>query len=108
MTPLLQREKVTLKAKTDWIYKLETTIGSDRLFYEINYNRSTDKGKIIFAELIGDSSTKLIRIDLNTNKNVKTGEFNTEKPFANIFFEVQRIRFYSDADIDFELSVYVN
>ena len=108
MTPLLQREKVTLEAKTDWIYKLETTVGSDRLFYEINYNSSLDRGKVIFAELIGESSTKLIRIDLNTNKNVKIGQFNTEKPFANIYFEVYRIRFYSDTDVDFELSVYVN
>ena len=108
MTPLLQREKVTLKAKADWIYNLETTVGSDRLFYEINYNSSLEKGKVIFAELIGESSTKLIRIDHNTNKNVKRGEFNTEKPFANIYFEVQRIRFYSDADVDFVLSVYTN
>jgi hypothetical protein len=108
VTPLLQKEKVTLKAKAYWIYKLETTVCSDRLFYEINYNSSLDKGKIIFSELIGESSAKLVRIDLNTNKNIKTGEFNTEKPFANIYFEVQRIRFYSDTDLDFELSVYVN
>jgi hypothetical protein len=108
VTPLLQREKVSLEAKTDWIYKIETIVGSDRLFYEINYNGSLDKGKIIFSELIGESSTKLVRIDLNTNKNIKTGEFNTDKPFANIYFEVQRIRFYSDTDLDFELSVYVN
>ncbi len=108
MTPLLQKEKVTLKAKADWIYKLETTVGSDRLFYEINYNSSLDKGKIIFAELIGESSTKLIRIAFNTTKNVKTGEFTTEKPFANIYFDVYRIRFYSNDDVDFDLSVYVN
>jgi hypothetical protein len=108
VTPLLQKEKVTLKAKTDWTYTLETTVGSDRLFYEINYNSSLDKGKIIFAELIGDSSTKLVRIDLNTNVNVKRGEFSNDKPFSNIYFEAYRIRFYSDIEIDFELSVYTN
>jgi hypothetical protein len=108
VTPLLQREKVTLKVKTAWIYNLETTVGSDRLFYEINYNSSVDKGKIIFAELIGESSTKLIRIDLNININVKRGEFNTEKPFANIYFEVDRMRFYSDIEMEFELSIYMN
>lgn len=106
MNPL-NSEKIHLKAKQDWYYHLPLKVESDKLVYSIDYN-SIDEGKIIFAELMGDSSSKLVHINLNTNKGVKTGEFNTHTTFSNIYFQVECIRFYSEKDIEFHLTLFKN
>ncbi len=103
----LNPEKIQLKAKLDWYYQLPEKVESDKLLYSINYDL-TDENKIIFVELMGDGSSKLIRINLNTKKGVKTGEFNTHATFSNIYFQVERIRFFSECDIEFYLTLLKN
>lgn len=107
MKAIAKNEIIQLRNKKDWFYNFTEKVDSDKLLYEIIYNL-LDENKIVFAELIGEGTSKLIRIDFNTNKGVKTGEFNTLKPFANIYFKVDRIRFYTDSDVEFKLSVYEN
>jgi hypothetical protein len=105
MKAIAQNEIIQLKNKTDRFYSFAEKVDSDKLLYEITYNLA-DENKIVFAELIGEGTSKLTRINFNTNKGIKTGEFNTSKPFANIYFKVDKIRFYTDCDIEFKLSVY--
>lgn len=107
MKIVVNKEKIKLQPRQDWFLPFIEQVDSDKLFYEINYNL-TDENKTIFAELVGVGTSKLIRIDLNTTKGVKNGEFNTNKPFANIYFKVEKIRFYCDSDLEFELSVFEN
>lgn len=105
MKAIAQNEIIQLKNRTDWFYNFSEKVDSDKLLYEITYNLS-DENKIVFAELLGEGTSKLIRIDFNTNKGVKTGEFNTSKPFANIYFKADKIKFYTDCDLEFKLSIY--
>ena len=98
-------DTVQLQAKHDWFYQLTEKIESDKLFYSINYN-TTDETKIIFAELTGNGASKLVNINFNTNKGIKTGEFISSTTFTNIYFEVERIRFFSEVDIEFILTVF--
>ena len=107
MRHLIKDERINLKTRIDWFYNFAEKVDSDKLLYEITYNL-VDENKIVFAELIGEGTSKLIRIDFNTNKGVKTGEFNTSKPFANIYFKVDKIKFYTDCDLDFKLNIYQN
>ena len=64
--------------------------------------------KLYFAELTGNGASKLVNINFNTNKGVKTGEFISSTTFANIYFEVERIRLYSESDIEFSLTLFKN
>ena len=100
-------DTVQLQAKHDWFYQLTEKIESDKLLYSINYS-ATDEAKIIFAELTGNGASKLVNINFNTNKGVKTGEFISSTTFANIYFEVERIRLYSESDIEFSLTLFKN
>ena len=100
-------DTVQLQAKHDWFYQLTEKIESDKLLYSINYN-TADEAKIIFAELTGNGASKLVNINFNTNKGVKTGEFISSTTFANIYFEVERIRLYSESDIEFSLTLFKN
>ena len=61
-------ETIQLQAKRDWFYQFAEKVESDRLFYSINYNLE-DESKMIYAELIGDGSSKLIHINLNNTQN---------------------------------------
>ena len=90
MKAIAQNEMIQLKNRIDWFYNCAEKVDSDKLKYEIIYNL-TDEKKVVFAELIGEGVSKLIRIDFNTNNGVKSGEFNTSKPFANIYFKVDKI-----------------
>lgn len=100
-------EKIELTAKYDYLYQLAEKVESDRLVYSISYD-VMNEAKVIFAELMGDGSSKLVHINLNTNKGVKTGEFITHTAFSNIYFQVERIRFFSEFDIEFHLTLLKN
>ena len=104
---IINSEKVQLKAKQDWCYQLPDKVGSDNLRYEVTYHL-IDENNIIFVELIGDGLSKLVRINLNTTKGVKTGEFISQATFSNIYFQVERIRFYSESDMEFHLTLFKN
>ena len=97
-------EKIELKAKLDYLYQLTEKVESDKLLYSINYDLMNE-GKVIFAELIGDGSSKLIHVNLNTTKGVKTGEFITNTAFSNIYFMAERIRFFSEFNIEFHITL---
>ncbi len=107
MKPLIKDESISLIARQDWVYILTDKIECDKLFYAVHFNEM-NKNKTVFTELLGEGLSKLIRIDFNTNKGFKTGEFNTQTTFTNIFFNVEKIRIYSEIDIEFVLSVYEN
>lgn len=98
-------ELIQLKAKYDWFYNFTEKTDNDKLFYSIKYN-SEDECKVIFAELTGGGSAKLIHINLNTNKGLKTGEFTNHTTFANIYFQVERMRLFSESDIEFNLTLF--
>lgn len=100
----ISSEKIELTAKDDYLYQLTDKVESDKLVYSISYDLMNE-GKIIFAELMGDGSSKLVHINLNTNKGVKTGEFTTNTTFSNIYFLVERIRFFSEFDIEFYITL---
>ena len=100
-------EKIELKAKLDYLYQLTEKVESDKLLYSISYD-IMNEGKVIFAELIGDGSSKLIHVNLNTTKGIKTGEFNIHTTFSNIYFQVERIRFFSEFNIEFYLTLLKN
>jgi hypothetical protein len=104
---ILNSEKIQLKSKQDWHYQLADKVGSDTICYQITYNL-TDENNIIFVELIGDGLSKLVRINLNTTKGVKTGEFKSQATFSNIYFQVERIRFFSESDLEFHLTLFKN
>ena len=101
----IYEEAIQLKAKYDWHYNFTEKVESDTLFYSIKYDLA-DECKIIFVELTGNGSSKLIHVNLNTNKGVKTGEFINHTTFANIYFQVERMRLYSEADIEFNLTLF--
>ena len=81
----ISSEKIKLTSKDDYLYQLTEKVESDKLVYSISYDLMNE-GKIIFAELMGDGSSKLVHINLNTNKGLKTGEFTTNMAFSNIYF----------------------
>ena len=56
--------------------------------------------------MFGNGTSKVIQIDLNTTKGFKTGGFNSQSILANINFIVEEIRFYTESELDFELSIY--
>lgn len=105
MKYFIENAEINLKPREDWFYTFQETADSDKLFYDITYNLANEN-TIVFAELIGDGTAKLVRINFNTTKGEKTGEFSTEKPFANIYFKVEKIRVYCNTEIKFELSIY--
>ena len=97
-------EKIELKAKLDYLYQLTEKVESDKLLYSISYDLMNE-GKVIFVELIGDGSSKLIHVNLNTTKGIKTGEFTTNTAFSNIYFMAERIRFFSEFNIEFHITL---
>lgn len=101
----IYNEAIQLKSKYDWFYNFTETTESDKLFYSIKYS-ADDECKVIFAELIGSGSAKLIHINLNTGKGVKTGEFINHTTFASIYFQAERMRLYSESDIEFTLTLF--
>jgi hypothetical protein len=105
MKYFIENAEINLKPREDWFYTFQETAESDKLFYDITYNLANEN-TIVFAELIGEGTAKLVRINFNTTKGKKTGEFSTDKPFSNIYFKVDKIRFYSDLEIEFKLSIY--
>lgn len=104
MNPLYT-DNIQLKANQSWIYSLAEKVESDKLLYTLNY-QPADEGKIIFVELTGNNSSKLVRIELNTDKGLKTGEFKTHTAFSNIYFIVEHIRFFSEQEIEFHLTLF--
>ena len=72
---------------------------------KVNYYLA-DECKIIFVELTSNGSSKLVHINLNTSKGVKTGKFINHTTFANIYFQVERMRLYSEFDMEFNLTLF--
>ena len=106
MKPIIT-ENIQLVSKQEWLYRLTEKIACDNLLYSINYKES-DEGKIISAKIIGKDTSKTVHISLNTNKGVKTGEFNSPATFGNIFFLAECIQFFCDTDIDFRITIFQN
>jgi hypothetical protein len=98
-------EKIELTTKCNYLYQLAEKVESDKLVYSMSYDLMNE-GKIILVELIGDGSSKLIRINLNTNNGIIMGEFTTNTALSNIYFLVERIRFYSEFDISFYITLF--
>ena len=96
---------IKLKANNRCLYLLSENVESDKLLYSINYQLS-DEGKIFYAELKGANVSKLIRICLDTQNGTKNGEFKTDTLHSNIFFSVENIRFFSDNDLEFHLTLF--
>lgn len=102
---LIKDTHIKLEPRQDWLHTLDEQGDSDSLFYEITYSL-TNENAIVFAELIGQGSSKMVRINFNTTKGRKIGDFKTDKPFFNVYFPVEKIRFYSSQEIAFNLSIY--
>ena len=100
-------QNVQLVAKQDWLCDFIEKTESDRLMYVIKY-KQTDEGKIVFAKLTGNGASKMVHLNLNTNKGIKTGEFINNATFANIHIEVDCIRLYSEVEIEFDFTVFKN
>jgi hypothetical protein len=98
--------QINLEPRQDWFYTLEEKANSDELLYEITYSLANEN-EIVFVELIGQGSTKMLRINFNTTKGRKIGDFRATSRFSDVYFQVEKIRLYCNIKITFELSVYI-
>ncbi|MBA2611916.1 MAG: hypothetical protein H0U95_08100 [Bacteroidetes bacterium] len=105
MQRILYKEQITILSNKPWFHILEEKTDTDKLFYEIVYNL-TDKQKVVKADLSGEGATKIILIDFDLIEGVKSGFFISNKTFANIFFKVESIKLFCNADITFKLSLF--
>jgi hypothetical protein len=101
----LHSESIRLKPKSECRINLSEKTDSDVLLYSIIYNE-VNEDKLIFAELNGEGSSKLISISLDKNKKSTSGEFARPNAHTDIFLRVDSIRLYSDTEIDFRLTIY--
>jgi hypothetical protein len=97
--------QINLEPRKDWFYTLIEYADSEELFYDISYSPANEND-IVFVELIGQGSLKMTRINFNTTKGRKVGDFKTEKPFSNIYFKVEKIKLYSKTYTSFKLSIF--